>query len=143
MAEVHLVVGVTLIAANLVAGIWGGVSWLERRPTVGFWYALRIAQATVIVQALLGLALAFGGHHADKLHYLYGGLPLVISLLAELIRAGSAAQELGDIDIRSLSEERQTQVALAIVRRDTGIMATACLVIFLLALRAAGTSSAF
>jgi hypothetical protein len=141
--EVHLVVGVCLIAANLVAGVWGGYSWLERRPTVGFWYALRIAQVTVMLQALLGLALAFSGHHADELHYLYGGLPLVISLLAEVIRAGSAAQELGDVDFRSLPEERQTQLAAAIIRRETGIMATACLVIFLLALRAAGTSSAF
>jgi hypothetical protein len=141
--EVHLVVGVSLIAANLVAGIWGGISWFEHRPSTRFWYALRIAQATVVLQALLGLALAFSGHHADKLHYLYGGLPLVISLLAELIRAGSAAQELGDLDIRSVPKERQTQIALAILRRDTGIMATACLVIFLLGLRAAGTSSAF
>ena len=143
MPEVHLVVGVCLIAANLVAGVWGGYSWLERRPTVGFWYALRIAQVTVMLQALLGLALAFSGHHADELHYLYGGLPLVISLLAELIRAGSAAQELGDVDFRSLPEQRQTQLAAAIIRRETGIMATACLVIFLLALRAAGTSAAF
>ncbi len=143
MAEVHLVVGVCLIAANLVAGVWGGIAWLQNRPTVGFWYALRIAQVTVALQALLGLALAFSGHHADELHYLYGGLPLVISLLAEVIRAGSAAQELGDLEFRSLSEERQTQIASAIVRRETGIMATACLVIFLLALRAAGTSSAF
>ena len=143
MAEVHLVVGVALIAANLVAGVWGGISWLQRQPTAGFWYALRIAQATVILQALLGLALVFSGHHADELHILYGALPLAVSLLAELIRVGSAAQELGELDIHSLPEERQTQVALAIVRRDTGIMATACLVIFLLALRAAGTSSAF
>jgi hypothetical protein len=143
VSSVHLVVGVCLLIANLVAGIWGGYSWLERRATIGFWYALRVAQVTVMLQALLGLALAFSGHHADELHYLYGGLPLVISLLAELIRAGSAAQELGDLDFRSLPEERQTQIAAAIVRRETGIMATACLVIFLLALRAAGTSSAF
>jgi hypothetical protein len=141
--EVHLVVGVCLIAANLVVGVWGGYSWLERRPSAGFWYALRIAQATVILQALLGLALAFSGHHADKLHYLYGALPLVVSLLAELVRAGAAAQELGELDVHSVPAERQTEIAVAIIRRETGIMATACLVIFLLALRAAGTSSAF
>ena len=143
MSSVHLAVGVFLIAANLVAGVWGGIAWIQRRPTVGFWYALRVAQVSVMLQALLGLALAFSGHHADELHYLYGGLPLVISLFAELIRAGSAAQELGEVEFRSLPEERQTQLAFAIVRRETGIMATACLVIFLLALRAAGTSSAF
>lgn len=143
MPEVHLVVGLSLIAANLVAGVWGGINWLERRPSAGFWYALRVAQAFVIFQALLGLSLAFSGHHADELHYLYGGLPLLVSLLAEVIRIGSAQAEIGELDIHELPEERQTEIALAIVRRDTGIMATACLVIFFLALRAAGTSSAF
>jgi hypothetical protein len=141
--EVHLVVGVSLIAANLVAGVWGGLAWLQDRPTVGFWYALRVAQVTVILQAGLGLLLVFTGHHAEQLHILYGVLPLVVSVLAEVVRAGSAVYEVGDLDVRSLPEERQTQIATAIVRRDTGIMATACLVIFLIALRAAGTSSAF
>jgi hypothetical protein len=143
VAEVHLVVGVCLIAANLVAGVWGGLAWLQDQPTTGFWYALRIAQATVILQALLGLLLVFTGHHGDELHILYGVLPLVVSVLAEVVRAGSAVYEVGDLDVRSLPEERQTQIAAAIIRRETGIMATACLVIFLLALRAAGTSSAF
>lgn len=143
MPEVHLIVGVALLAANLVAGIWGGVEWLERRPSAGFWVALRIAQATVIVQALLGLLLVFTGHDADELHILYGALPLAVSMLAELIRVGSAAHELGELDVRSLPEERQTAIAMAIVRRDTGIMAVACLVIFFLALRAAGTSDLF
>lgn len=143
MPEVHLVVGVCLIAANLVAGVWGGYSWLEHRPSAGFWYALRIAQATVILQTLLGLLLVFTGHPGDELHILYGVLPLVVSVLAELVRLGSASAELGDLDVHSLPPERQTQIAMTILRRDTGIMATACLVIFGLALRAAGTSSAF
>jgi hypothetical protein len=143
VAEVHLVVGVALLAANLVAGVWGGLAWLQDRPTVGFWYALRVAQVTVILQALLGLLLVFTGHHAEQLHVLYGVLPLVVSLLAEVVRAGSAQYEIGELDVRALPEERQTQLAMAIVRRDVGIMATACLVIFLIALRAAGTSSAF
>jgi len=143
VVEVHLVVGIGLIAANLVAGVWGGYSWLERKPSAGFWYSLRIAQATVILQAFLGLLLVFTGHPGDELHILYGVLPLVVSLLAEVIRLGSASQELGELDIHALPPERQTQIAMAILRRDTGIMATACLVIFFLALRAAGTSSAF
>ena len=143
MPEVHLVVGVCLIAANLVAGIWGGYSWLEHRPSAGFWYALRIAQATVILQTLLGLLLVFSGHHGDELHRLYGVLPLVVSVLAEVVRLGAASAELEDLDVHSLPPERQTRIAMTILRRDTGIMATACLVIFLLALRAAGTSSAF
>jgi len=47
VAEVHLVVGIALLLANLVAGVWGGIAWLQDRPTVGFWTALRIAQVTV------------------------------------------------------------------------------------------------
>jgi len=141
--EVHLVAGIFLIAANLVAGVWGGYCWLERRPSAGFWYALRVAQVSVLLQAFLGLLLVFSGHHASELHILYGVLPLVVSLLAEVVRLGSASAELGDLDVHSLPPDRQTQIAMAIVRRDTGIMATACLVIFFLALRAAGTSSAF
>ena len=143
MPEVHLVVGVCLIAANLVAGVWGGYSWLERKPSAGFWYALRIAQATVLLQTLLGLLLVFSGHHADRAAHPLRSAAARRPLLAELVRLGSALSELGDLDFHSMAPERQTQIAMAIVRRDTGIMATACLVIFLLALRAAGTSSAF
>ena len=143
MTEVHLLVGIALLAANLVAGVWGGASWLARRPSVGFWYALRVAQVAVILQALLGLLLVFTGRSTDELHVLYGALPVLVSFLAELIRAGAAAQELGELDFRSLPEERQRRIGLAIVRREMGIMAVACLVIFGLALRAAGTSTLF
>jgi hypothetical protein len=143
VAEVHLVTGIALIAANLVAGIWGGAAWLQRRPALGFWYALRVAQAAVVIQALLGLALVFTGREASDLHYLYGALPLLISLLAEGARAGAAQQELGELDFRALPEGRQQALAIAIVRREMGIMAVSCLVIFGLALRAAGTSVAF
>ena len=73
----------------------------------------------------------------------YGLLPLFVSFLAELIRAGAAQQELGALDFQSLAPERQQVVAMAIVRREMGIMAVACLVILFLALRAAGTSTAF
>lgn len=140
MIGVHIAVGVALVAANLVAGVWGGIAWIRDRPTVGFWYALRVAQTTVVLQAMLGLILVFSGRVAADLHYLYGALPLLVSFLAELTRAGAAQQELGALDFKSLPPERQRQVALAIVRRETGIMAVACLVILFLGLRAAGTT---
>ncbi len=143
MADVHLVVGIALIVANLAAGIWGGVAWLRREPSVGFWYALRVAQVTVVVQVGLGAALLLLGHRAVELHYLYGVLPLVVSLFAETARVGAGQMEMGEIDFHALSEADQRALALAIVRRETGIMAVSCLVIFVLALRAAGTSPAF
>ncbi len=140
MTGVHIAVGVSLLVANGVAAVWGGIAWFQRRPTVGFWYALRTAQVTVVLQGMVGLILVFMGHIAGDLHYLYGGLPIAISFLAELTRAGAAQQELGELDFRSLPEDRQHEVAMAIVRREMGIMAVACMVIFFLALRAAGTT---
>lgn len=140
MTALHIVVGVTLIAANLTAGVWGGVAWLRNEATVGFWYALRVAQVTVVAQAMIGLILVFSGNVAQDLHYLYGALPLLVSFLAELVRAGAAQQELGALDFKALPEQRQRQLALAIVRREMGIMSVACLVITFLALRAAGTT---
>ena len=144
MVAVHLVVGCTLIVFNLVAFAVGGVAWLRDRSSVPFWYLLRAAQVAVFLQALLGGLLVFTGHEPnDELHYLYGILPLVVSFLAEGARAGAAQRELGDVDLEALPAEDQQSLALAIVRREMGIMAVSCGVIFFLALRAAGTSGAF
>jgi heme A synthase len=142
--EVHLAVGVTLIALNLLAFAFGGVAWLRSRPSVPFWYLLRAAQISVVLQALLGGLLVFSGREATSdLHYLYGILPLVVSFLAEGARTGAAERELGDLDFESLPADRQQSLALAIVRREMGIMAVSCGVILFLGLRAAGTSAAF
>jgi heme A synthase len=144
MAEVHLVVGCALILLNLIAFAVGGVAWYRDRPSIRFWYLLRAAQASVFMQAMLGGLLVFTGHKPDEsLHYLYGILPLLVSLLAEGARTGAAERELGDVNFESLSAESQESLALAIVRREMGIMAVSCGVILFLALRAAGTSGAF
>jgi hypothetical protein len=141
MLTVHIVYGIAVLATTLVAGVWGGVAWLRSRPTVGFWYLLRVSQALVVLQVILGSVLLLLGREAtDGLHYLYGVLPLLVSLLAEGARAGVAERELEGLDFESLPRSRQGVVAGAIVRRETGIMAVSALVIFLLALRALGTS---
>jgi hypothetical protein len=138
---VHIVAGIAVLATNLIAGAWGGVAWLRRQPSVGFWYALRVAQGAVVLQVGLGAILLLSGHEADNgLHYVYGVLPLLVSLLAEAARAGAAERELIGLDFDSLPPDRQRLIALAIVRRETGIMAVSALVIFLLALRALATA---
>jgi heme A synthase len=144
VAGIHLVVGCALIALNLLAFAFGGVAWLRERPSIPFWYLLRVAQASVFLQAMLGGLLVFTGHQApDDLHYLYGILPLAVSFVAEGARAGAAQRELGDVDFESLPGTTQESLALAIVRREMGIMAVSCGVIFFLALRAATTSGHF
>jgi len=144
VVELHLVVGVALVVLNLAAFAVGGIAWLRDRPSVPFWYLLRAAQVVVFAQALLGGLLVFTSHEATSdIHYLYGILPLVVSFLAEGARAGAAERELGDLDFESLPATDQQSLALAIVRREMGIMAVSCGVILFLGLRAAGTSAAF
>ena len=144
MDTVHLVLGVAVIALNLRAGAWGGVAWLQQRPSVSFWYMLRAAQVAVVLQVLAGGILVLLGEEASgALHYIYGLAPLIVSLLAEGARGGAAERELGTVDFQTLPRDRQRLVALAIVRREMGIMALSALVIVFLALRAAGTSDAF
>jgi hypothetical protein len=143
MPDVHLVVGVAVVASNFLAGIWGGVAWLRRQPSVGFWYLLRIAQALVVIQVLIGTVLLLLGYEpADGLHYVYGLLPLLVAFLAEGARAGMSERELGGMDFESLPRERQRAVALAIVRNEMGVMTLSVLVIFGLALRAGLTTPA-
>lgn len=144
MVTVHIIVGVLVIATNLGVGLWGGGAWFLDRPSVGFWYALRIAQIAVVVQAALGgILLLLGRETIDGLHYLYGVLPLVIAFSAEAIRSGASGHELEGLDFDALPRERRRKIAMAIVRRETGIMAVSALVIFGLALRAAFTTPAF
>jgi hypothetical protein len=143
MDTVHLILGIAVLATNLVAGVWGAAAWLQRRPSVAFWYMLRVAQATVVVQVLAGAILLLLGNEADGLHYVYGTLPLLVNLLAEGARAGAAERELAGLDFDSLPKDRQRLLALGIVRRETGIMTVSALVVVFLALRAAGTSVLF
>jgi hypothetical protein len=144
MVEIHLLVGLALISLNLVAFAVGGIAWIRRESSIPFWYLLRAAQVSVFIQALLGGLLVFTGRESpDDLHYLYGILPLVVSFIAEGARAGAAERELGDLDFESLDGDTQQEIALAIVRREMGIMAVSCGVILFLGLRAAGTSSVF
>jgi heme A synthase len=145
MADVHLAVGVALIAANGLAGGWGTVAWLTNRPSVAFWYILRAAQAIVVVQVLLGAVLLTLGHEAhEPLHYMYGSAPLLVSLIAEGTRAGAAQREIPEgVAFETLGATEQRTIALRIVRREMGVMTIAALLIVALAIRAAQTSGGF
>lgn len=141
MVGLHIAVGMILISLNAAAGIVGGVAWYRDRPSIPFWYLLRAAQVSVFVQALLGGLLVVTNHQPqESLHYLYGILPLFVSFIAEGARADAARREVGETDYENLPPADQEALALAIVRREMGIMAVSCGVIFFLALRAATTS---
>lgn len=125
-------------AANLLAFAWGGVAWLRRDPSTVFWYLLRVAQATVILEVVLGLVLlAQGKRPPDDLHYVYGIAPLVVSLVTEGMRVGAAQRELEDVDdVEALDRREQVLIARRVVRREMGLMTIGTLLIVTLSLRA-------
>lgn len=131
-----------MMALNLVAGLWGTAAWASNRASVSFWYVLRAAQVSVIVQVLLGALLLVAGREAsDAIHYMYGTAPLVVNLFAEGMRAGAAHRELPeDVEFETLPAGEQRAIALRIVRREMGIMTIACLLIVAFAVRAAQVS---
>lgn len=136
-----MLVGISVILTSLVAGLWGVYAWLTRTPSVAFWYLLRIAQALIIVQTILGVSLLISDHKASSdLHYLYGLLPLPLMLITEMMRVGAAQHVVGDIDYEKLPEEDARELALQIFIAETRVMALGCLIIAALAFRAGTTS---
>lgn len=143
MTNVHLILGVALLAANAAAGAWGAVAWLRSAPARGFWVVLRLAQALVVAEAAVGLGLlAMGRRAPDGLHMLYGIAPLVVSLVTEGMRVGAAQRELEEVDdVHALEHDDQVALARRIVLRETGVMTVGTLLIVTLALRALVTGS--
>ncbi len=112
MLAVHIGVGVIVLVTSLAAGLWGGYAWYRQEPSEGFWYLLRVAQIAVVAQALVGTILLLTGREAlDGLHYLYGVLPVMVSMLAEAARAGA-----GDESSRESTSTRSRASASALLR---------------------------
>jgi hypothetical protein len=138
VSGIHGAVGVGLLAANALAAVWGAVAWARKDPSVVFWPLLRLAQAFVVVQAILGLLLlAQGNRPHDDLHILYGIAPLVVSLVSEGMRVGVAQRELEGIeDVEALERAERVAVARRVALGEMGIMTVGTLLILTLALRA-------
>jgi hypothetical protein len=133
----HFVIGVALVASNALAGVLGAASWLRKSPWRAFWVLLRVAQATVVAQAGLGLALIAVGREAGGLHLFYGISPLVVALVSEGMRVAAGARELEEAgDYHALAHAEQVALARRVVLRETGVMTIGLLLNVTLALRA-------
>jgi len=136
----HAAVGIAVLATNLVAAVWGAIGWARRdaRASIVFWPLLRAAQATVVVQVVLGLLLVARGASApDGLHIVYGISPLVVSLVSEGMRAAVAQRELEDVeDVDALERSEQVTLAKRVALGEMGVMTVGALLILTLALRA-------
>jgi hypothetical protein len=135
-----MVVGIAVLVANAVAAGWGAVGWLRKdaRASIVFWPLLRLAQATVVVEAVFGfLLLARGASAPDSLHVAYGVAPLVITLVSEAMRAGIASRELEGVeDVDALERGQQVALAKRVALGEMGVMTVGALLIVTLALRA-------
>lgn len=138
MTSVHMIVGIAVLASNGVAGIWGAVAWSQGLSTQAFWWLLRVAQASVVVQVAIGLILvARGASSPDGLHIAYGISPLVVTLVSEGMRVGVAQRELEEIpDLDALTRDEQIAIARKVALAEMGVMTVGALLILTLALRA-------
>jgi hypothetical protein len=135
-----MVVGIAVLATNLVAAAWGAIGWVRKdaRASIVFWPLLRAAQATVVVQAVSGfLLVARGASAPDGLHIAYGVAPLIVSLVSEGMRAAVAQRELEDVeDVDALDRSEQVALAKRVALGEMGVMTVGALLILTLALRA-------
>jgi hypothetical protein len=116
MKDVHAFVGIATLGLNVVAALWGGVAWMRNDPSLSFWYVLRVAQASVVVEVALGVVLLIDGRSPpDSLHYVYAVAPLVVALATEAMRGSAAVAEieaLGEgVDTESLPRREQVMLA--------------------------------
>ena len=129
-----------MLASNLIAAGWGAVGWLRKdaAASIVFWPLLRVAQATVVVQAVIGLLLlARGASAPDGLHVVYGIAPLFVSLISEGMRAGVAQRELEGVDdVDALERSEQITLARKVALGEMGVMTVGALLILTMALRA-------
>jgi hypothetical protein len=135
-----MVVGIAVLVTNAVAAAWGAIGWLRKdaRASLAFWPLLRAAQATVVIQVVVGfLLLARGASAPDGLHVAYGVSPLVITVITEAMRAGIAQRELEGVeDVDALDRGEQVALAKRVALGEMGVMTVGALLIVTLALRA-------
>ena len=145
MKDVHIVVGVLSIVLFSITGLWGAWCWWRTTASVFFWRMLRVAQVTIVVEAVLGGVLLAEGRKTPSLHIIYGLLPLAFSFIGEQFRISSAQTILDQRGLESaqavgeLPAEEQRGVVVAIMRRELGVMTLAALIIVVLLARAAST----
>ena len=147
MEAVIEVVAVALAALSGLAAAVGAWAWWQVREARAFWVLLRTSQVVaVLLAALAGVAAALGHRPDSGLFWVYAIVPVAVGFVAEQLRVLSADSVLAARDIADAqalgerSAEEQRSVVVAIVRRETGIMALSALVILFLALRALGTA---
>ncbi len=144
MSSIHQSIGAFTIAVNALAAIVGAFAALTSRNPRAFWIPLRVGQALVILDAVIGAGLLLSGDTLPRLHLIYGLTPIVVAFVAEQLRLATTQVVLdkheleGGKDVAKLPEAEQLALVASILRREVGVMATSAAVVALLCMRAQG-----
>ena len=146
MQSVAVVAAWVVAAVNGLAAVVGGAAWWQVRQSRVFWVLARTGQGVAVLQAVITGVLAVASFDPDDgLYWLYALLPVAVGFFAEQLRIVAAEQVLDRMGlpdaaaVGSLPEERQRSVVVAILRRETGVIALAAAVVCFLAVRAVAT----
>ena len=145
MKDVALAAEIVAISLSALACVYGAWCWWRARAGAYFWGVLRTAQAAIVVQAALDGILVLTGPKPKGLHILYSVVPLLVSLIAESLRAAAAQTVLDQRGLESaqavgrLPETEQRGIVVAIIQRELAVMTIAAAVIVVLLLRAIQT----
>ena len=134
-----------LCAAAAAVGAW---AWWYLRHSRAFWLLVRAGQgAAVLLAAAAGVAAVTGHAPDDGLFWVYALVPVAVGFFAEQLRIVSAAAVLearglpDTAAVGQLADEGQRSVVVAVLRRETGVMALAAAVTVFLAVRAVATAA--
>jgi hypothetical protein len=140
---VHETFAFVTLGANVIAAGWGAFVWSRGIVSRAFWWILRVAQATVVIQVIIGLALLAEGHRPpDELHYLYAVIPLIVAVVTEAMRVGASQRELEEVDDPdALPRRERILLARRIVMREIGIMTVGVVLVVTMLIRAIQSGS--
>lgn len=79
LLDVHESFAWFVVVANGLAGLWFlAANWVEALRTRAMWWFVAVAQLTVFVQVILGVAMVAGqGIEAPKFHMFYGFVAII------------------------------------------------------------------
>jgi hypothetical protein len=131
-----------LVVANGLTAAAAAACWWKRVIWNPLFRISVVAEASVVLQVLIGLGLlAANTHRPHGIHYVYGIATLIVVFVARGVRREAVSalyEEVEDFD----ALPRRDQVALArrSLQREIQVITIAALTIVTLALRALGTA---
>ena len=135
-----MAVGIAVLVTNAAAAGWGAVGWLRHnaRAAIAFWPLLRVAQATVVIQAVIGLLLlARGESRAGRAaRDLRDHAAVRLADQRGDARRGGAARAGGRRGRGRARRAEQVTLARKVALGEMGVMTVGALLILTLALRA-------